>query len=81
MVLEIKRIQELRKERVEMRNMETREQRGEWKGREQRDRDERRGMETREHRGEWRGREYRGEKRERSEEDSGRGGKTARTGY
>ena len=50
--------------------METREQRGEWKGREQR-----------EQRGEWRGREHRGEKRERSDEDSGRGGKTARTGY
>lgn len=66
MVLKIKRIQELRRERDERRDIETREQRN---------------TETREHRGEWRGREYRGEKRERSEEDSGRGGKTARTGY
>ncbi|KAH8086950.1 hypothetical protein HD553DRAFT_207487 [Filobasidium floriforme] len=78
-----------KRDRYERRDMETREHRGEWKGREQRERDERRNMETREQRdmetseqrGEWKGREQRGEKRERSKEDSGRGGKTARTGY
>lgn len=64
--MKIKRIQELRRERDERRDIETREQRD---------------METREQRGEWKGPEHRAEKRERSKEDSGRDGKTARTGY